>query len=260
MIPPPSRERRSPTARNSPLGDDNLKWSIGPPERWREHGCTRGERKCPRQAGPRPGRHWLRPDPTRPQAIHRERRPVWRTPITALRQLLLLRHAKSSWDDANLSDHARPLNNRGRRSAAAMRAAMLNLGISPDVVLVSSARRTLQTLEALEPWDDTPLVEPMDALYLAPGPQLFEVLRGVAETARSIMLIGHNPGLHELALSLVGDIDLALSNADIRRLAEGFPTGALAEFTIAGSWASLAPGGGHLSRFLVPRDLPELAG
>jgi phosphohistidine phosphatase len=177
-----------------------------------------------------------------------------------LRQLLLLRHAKSSWDDANLSDHARPLNNRGRRSAAAMRTAMHNLGISPDVVLVSSARRTLQTLEALEPWEETPLVEPMDALYLAPGTQLLEVLRGVAETARSVMVIGHNPGLHELAMGLVGETELALSNGDIRRLAEGFPTGALAEFTIAGSWASLAPGGGRLSRFLVPRDLPELAG
>ena len=84
-----------------------------------------------------------------------------------MRQLLLMRHAKSSWDDPRLSDHARPLNARGRQAAAAMRQAMHELGLTPDVVLVSSARRTLQTMEALEPWADTPLVEPMDALYLA---------------------------------------------------------------------------------------------
>ena len=80
-----------------------------------------------------------------------------------MRQLLLLRHAKSSWDDASMPDRDRPLNARGRRSAAAMRQAMRNLGLSPDVVLVSTARRTMETLEALEPWDETPLIDPIDA-------------------------------------------------------------------------------------------------
>ena len=64
-----------------------------------------------------------------------------------MRQLLLLRHAKSSWDDPALSDHARPLNARGRRAATAMAQAMRELGLAPDIVLVSSARRTLQTLK-----------------------------------------------------------------------------------------------------------------
>jgi phosphohistidine phosphatase len=176
-----------------------------------------------------------------------------------LRQLLLMRHAKSSWDDPKLSDHARPLNARGRQAAAAMRRAMHELGLAPDIVLVSSARRTLQTLEALEPWDDTPLVEPMDALYLATAPQLLQVLRGVAETARSVLLVGHNPGLHELALLLVGAQGMTLGGPSTRRLAEGYPTGALAEFTIAGSWRTLGEGSGRLLRFLCPRDLPELA-
>ena len=67
--------------------------------------------------------------------------------------------------------------------------AMRRLGLAPDVVLVSSARRTLQTLQALEPWDDTPLIEPMDSLYLASGSQMLGVLQGVAETARSVLLI-----------------------------------------------------------------------
>jgi phosphohistidine phosphatase len=173
-----------------------------------------------------------------------------------LRQLLLIRHAKSSWDDPGLSDHSRPLNARGRAAAAAMRQTLLGLALSPDVVLVSSARRTLQTLEALEPWEETPIVEPMDALYLATAPQLLKMLNGVAETARSVMMIGHNPGLHELALQLAGS---ARDPADARRLAEGFPTGALAEFVIPGAWGTLSPGGGRLHRFVCPRDLPHLA-
>lgn len=175
---------------------------------------------------------------------------------TALRQLLLLRHAKSAWDDPALSDHSRPLNQRGRAAAAAMRAALLGLALSPDVVLVSSARRTLQTLEALEPWEETPpIIEPMDALYLATAPQILKVLNGVAETARSVMVIGHNPGLHELAVQLAGT---ARDPADARRLAEGFPTGAMAEFVIPGAWRALAPGAAQLHRFVCPRDLPQL--
>ncbi len=173
-----------------------------------------------------------------------------------MRQLLLLRHAKSAWDNAGIADHNRPLTARGRAAAAAMRQAMLGLALSPDVVLVSSARRTLQTLEALEPWEETPLVEPMDALYLATAPEMLTILNGVAETARSVMVIGHNPGLHELAVTLTGS---ARDQADAKRLAEGYPTGALAEFTLAGPWGTLAAGGGRLHRFLCPRDLPELA-
>ncbi len=173
-----------------------------------------------------------------------------------MRQLLLLRHAKSAWDDPGLSDHSRPLNARGRLAATAMRQAMLGLALTPDVVLVSSSRRTLQTLEALEPWEETPIVEPMDALYLATAAQMLQMLNKVAETARSVLLIGHNPGMHELALQLTGS---ARDPADARRLAEGYPTSALAEFSVAGSWRALAPGGARLHRFLAPRDLPHLA-
>ncbi|MEN9499012.1 MAG: hypothetical protein RIS83_831 [Pseudomonadota bacterium] len=176
-----------------------------------------------------------------------------------MRQLLLLRHAKSAWDDPALADHARVLNGRGRRAATAMAHAMQALGLSPDVVLVSSARRTLQTLEALTPLPDSPLIEPMDELYLAPWQQLLAVLRRVPETARSVLLIGHNPGLHDLALALSG-ADAMPGNAEARRMAEAFPTAALAEFSIASPWAELSEGGGRLVRFMIPADLPEMAG
>jgi len=173
-----------------------------------------------------------------------------------MRQLLLLRHAKSSRADATIPDRDRPLSARGRRSAAIMRQAMHDLGLAPDVVLVSTSRRTMETLEALEPWGDTPLVEPMDSLYLANPMQLTAALHGVPETVRSVLLIGHNPGLHDLARSLAG----RRSGSEAERcLAAGFPTGALAEFVVAGSWWELREGGGRLVRFLTPRML-EAAG
>jgi phosphohistidine phosphatase len=170
-----------------------------------------------------------------------------------MRQLLLLRHAKSSWDDASIPDRDRPLNPRGRRSAGVIRHAMRDLGLAPDVVLVSTARRTMETLEALEPWDDTPLVEPMDSLYLANPMQLIAALHSVAETVRSVLVIGHNPGLHDLALTLAGPRAIAGGGLNERALAAGFPTGALAEFVVAGSWWELREAGGKLVRFLTPR-------
>jgi phosphohistidine phosphatase len=178
---------------------------------------------------------------------------------SAMRQLLLLRHAKSSWDDASLSDHSRPLNARGRMAAATMAERMRELGLVPDIVLVSSSRRTLQTLEALQPIEGGPIVEVMDDLYLASWPQLLGALRAVPETARSALLLGHNPGMHELGLALMGPAGAAMGGAYARRLAEGYPTGALAEFTVAGAWSQLAEGGGRLVRFLAPRDPPEVA-
>ena len=173
-----------------------------------------------------------------------------------MRQLLLLRHAKSSWDDRELPDHARPLNPRGRLAAATMRDTMTSLGLAPDVVLLSSSLRTRQTLQALEPWADTPLVEPMDTLYLATAAVLMKTLKAVPETVRSVLLVGHNPGLHELAMRLVGAHAMSYENPDLRQLAEGYPSGALAEFTVPGPWSALDDGGGRLVRFLCPRDLP----
>jgi phosphohistidine phosphatase len=176
-----------------------------------------------------------------------------------MRQLLLLRHAKSAHGDPGLSDHARPLDGAGLRAATAMRRAIRELGLTPDMVLVSSSRRTLETLEAMEPWDETPLVETMDALYLATAPQLLTALRDVPETVRGLMLVGHNPGLHDLALTLAGPHGMSSNRHTTRSLAEGFPPGALAEFTVASSWRDLAAGGGRLVRFLAPKDLPEMA-
>jgi phosphohistidine phosphatase len=173
-----------------------------------------------------------------------------------MHQLLLLRHAKSSWDEPKLADRDRSLNKRGRRAAGMMRQAMLDLGLTPDVVLVSPSRRTLETLAAIEPWDDTPLVEQVELLYLATAPQMLGILQGMNETVRSVLLIGHNPGMHELSVQLAGS---SVAGEATQRLAHAFPTGALAEFAIATQWQRLDAAGTRLVRFLTPKELPETA-
>ncbi len=174
-----------------------------------------------------------------------------------MHQLLLLRHANSAHDNPALPDHARPLSGKGQVAAVAMARAMRELGLQPDLVLVSSSRRTLETLERLEPWDDTPLIEPMDGLYMATALQMLKALHGIAETVRGAMVVGHNPGLQELALLLVGGKDAAERTPAMRRLGEGFPPAALAEFVISGPWHALKPGGARLVRFLAPADLRD---
>ena len=173
---------------------------------------------------------------------------------SAMHTLMLLRHAKSSWDDNSLSDHARPLNRRGRLAAEAMREVMRGLGLTPDLVLVSSSRRTLQTMEALEPWTPAPRVEPLDTLYLASADAIVDVLSDVAESVGCALLIGHNPGLHETAVHLSGSS--APLDTDLSKLQAGFPTGALAVLSCE-SWAGLARGPAQLDRFILPRDLPD---
>jgi phosphohistidine phosphatase len=173
-----------------------------------------------------------------------------------MHQLLLLRHAKSSWDDAKLADRDRPLNKRGYRAAASMRQAIIDLGLIPDLVLVSPARRVHETLAALEPWDETPLIESIEALYLANAEQMRTLLQEVNETVRSVMLIGHNPGMQELAAQLAaGSFDSEFK----RRLLAGFPTAALAEFSVGTRWEQLDAGATRLVRFLTPKTLAESA-
>lgn len=173
-----------------------------------------------------------------------------------MRQLLLLRHAKSSWDDPKLPDHARPLNSRGRRAAEAVRGVLDELGVAPELVLVSSARRTLQTLAALEPWRVAPRVEPLDALYLASAADMLSVLREAGGEASCVMLVGHNPGLHELALLLSGE---GSDHEQRASLEEGYPTAALAVLSVEGGWSGLRPGGGALRRFVASGDQADPA-
>lgn len=175
-----------------------------------------------------------------------------------MRQLLLLRHAKSSWDDTSLNDHDRPLDAEGRSAAATLRGALATLGLSPDLILVSSSRRTRETLEQLEPLAERSRVVRKNDLYLASPRQILEQIAGAPPDTGSIMIIAHNPGLHDLAMMLIGAHAVTLGQPDTMRVARGFPTAALAEFSVAGAWQAL-PQGARLVRFLTPHDLSQQA-
>jgi phosphohistidine phosphatase len=166
--------------------------------------------------------------------------------------LYLLRHAKSSWADAGLDDHERPLAPRGEKAARRIGAHLAQRAHPPELVLCSSARRTTMTLAGIAPalpaGVDTSIEDP---LYAASSGELLERLRRVSDDVGGVMLIGHNPGLEALAHLLVGAGDASLR----ARLATKYPTGALATMSFTGSWTSLGPGRATLEGYVVPRDL-----
>lgn len=171
-----------------------------------------------------------------------------------MKTLALLRHAKSDWSDRDLDDFDRPLAPRGLKAARRMGKAMRKLGLVPDLVLCSRARRTCQTwdLAAPELACDAPVSARRD-LYLASPDSLLHAIRGVEPDTGTLLLIGHNPGIHGLAAALSGpDSDPMAA----RTMLESFPTAALAVLTFeARSWRDAGPGAGRLIQFLRPRAL-----
>jgi len=167
-----------------------------------------------------------------------------------MKRLYLLRHAKSSWKDTSLPDHDRPLAGRGRRAAKAIAGHLREQGIEPELVLCSSARRARDTLDRIEPALGNPAVRVEGDLYAASAPALLERLRRVSATVESVMLIGHNPGLQDLAL------DLARPSPTVGELARKYPTAALATLAFApSSWQELDHDSAELVALVRPREL-----
>ena len=163
--------------------------------------------------------------------------------------LLLLRHAKSSWVDPTLPDHDRPLASRGRRDAKRIAKHLAALEFEPELVLCSSAVRTRETLELVRPALGNSKVLFEDGLYGASSDELLARIRVVPDAVGSVMLIGHNPGLEQLALLL------ASSGDELRRLETKFPTAALATLAVETTWSRLAPGDAILTAYIVPKQL-----
>jgi phosphohistidine phosphatase len=171
--------------------------------------------------------------------------------------LTLLRHAKSTWDDPVARDFDRPLNKRGRKAARAVGREMRALDLDYDAVIASPAVRVVETLRdvgegcgrAIEPvWDQ--------AMYLASPAVLMERVHRADDGCERLLLVGHNPGLEQLAAALTGMDETGL----LGELEAKYPTATLAEirFDVA-RWCEVAQGGGTLARFIRPRDLdPEL--
>ena len=171
-----------------------------------------------------------------------------------MKTLLLLRHAKSAWSDPRLDDHDRPLNGRGERAAKAVADRIARQGPRPDLILCSTAMRTRQTLAPLLKRLDGPAppISLENGLYLASEDALLARLQAVADDVSTVLLIGHNDGIGQLAVSLAGD-----GPADaLAALRAKYPTGALAVLRAPdASWADLRPGSAKLLEFVRPRDL-----
>jgi len=170
-----------------------------------------------------------------------------------VRTLLLLRHAKSSWDDPALDDHARPLTTRGIEAARRIARYLADQHLRVDLVLCSSARRATQTLEELQPATEaTAEVQITDELYGASSRAILQRLRPIDPTLSSVLVIGHNPGLEDLTSDLAGDGEVAAMN----QLRAKFPTAALAVLDLGSTkWTDLGPGAAHLTALVVPRGL-----
>ncbi|MCB1504800.1 MAG: histidine phosphatase family protein [Hyphomicrobiaceae bacterium] len=168
--------------------------------------------------------------------------------------LLLLRHAKSSWDDPTQGDFDRPLAKRGTKAAALIGKHLVKNALVPDFVLCSTAVRTRATLTLVmnEITEDRPKVLYEDALYLADPETLLQRIKTLAQHPTVLMVVGHNPGLHALALELTG----GGHKAAVQSLAMQFPTAALAHLTFdVDGWRRIEPATGTLVDFVLPRRL-----
>jgi phosphohistidine phosphatase len=172
-------------------------------------------------------------------------------------RLLLLRHAKSAWDDTRLADFDRPLAARGRRAATMIGEHLAAHRLTPDRILCSSARRTRETLIGLMPMIPSDLDIRITRDLYEVGSEAYRACIGaLGGNARNLMLIGHNPTMQDTALELIGSGNPALRD----EIAAKFPTAGLAviDFDIQ-KWSELKPRTGRVVAFFRPREL-ELVG
>jgi phosphohistidine phosphatase len=178
------------------------------------------------------------------------------------RALVLFRHAKSAWPD--VPDHERPLAHRGIRAAPVMGRWLRDAGLVPDRVLCSTARRARETWQFAQPGlAATPPVSFEDRIYGGDAMELLALIREMPPATGTLLLIGHNPAIEDLALMLAApspDPGAAGRDAttpgDLDRMRAKFPTAAIAVLEPAGTWHELAPGQARLTAFVTPRDLP----
>jgi phosphohistidine phosphatase len=172
---------------------------------------------------------------------------------TGMRRLILFRHAKSDWP-GGLADHERPLGPRGRKDAPRMGEELARDGLRPDLAIVSTAVRTRETWDLAAPFLDDVPVRFERRLYEAAPEAILSVIRGVADSVATLLVLGHNPGLEMTASFLVSEGPRRLRD----RLGEKFPTAAIAVIRFSeGGWRDIGQGSGELARFLTPGDIGE---
>jgi phosphohistidine phosphatase len=168
-----------------------------------------------------------------------------------MRRLLLLRHAKSD-RPAGVDDHERPLASRGRLDSARMGRVMAAHCLRPDLAIVSTARRTRETWELARPAFGAQIVQQDESrIYDASAAAILDVVHEADSSLHTLLLVGHNPGLHSLILELIGTAE----KSGLARLQQKFPTAGLVviDFDID-LWTQASMGGGRLERFETPKS------
>lgn len=174
-----------------------------------------------------------------------------------MKTIYLLRHAKSDWGDSGLTDHDRPLNERGRDAAPRMAAYIKANRYKPDLVLCSTARRTVETFDLIKgDLSRDVAVEFEEGLYLAEPRHLVQRLRFVDDAVKAVMFIGHNPGIAQFANELSAPPEDAAAEKVHRRMRDKFSTCALAVIqSPAKTWRDVRAGASTLKDFMRPKDL-----
>ncbi|MFC8585901.1 SixA phosphatase family protein [Streptomyces sp. NPDC057217] len=166
------------------------------------------------------------------------------------RRIVLLRHAKADWPQ--VSDHERPLAERGRSDAPVAGRKLAETGIGFDLALCSTAVRTRETWKlAVQELPERPRTVYEDRLYEASLGELIALLNDVPDEVSDLLVIGHNPGMHALADALAGRAE---GDTATRMNRSGFPTSAFAVLTFDGSWKSVEHDVGSLVGFWTPHD------
>jgi phosphohistidine phosphatase len=170
-----------------------------------------------------------------------------------MRRLMLLRHAKSDWSLPGQADHDRDLAARGRKAAPLVGRYMAEHAIIPDHAIVSTATRTRETWRLVaDMFPRKPPADFEDRIYEASPRDILAAIAGAPASARSLLVVGHNPGFHEIANLLVASGDKRMRAT----LQDKFPTAALAVIDLdIDDWAAIRPGSGRLESFVTPRAL-----
>lgn len=167
-----------------------------------------------------------------------------------MKRLHLLRHAKSAWNDAALDDHDRPLAPRGRSAAKALALRLAQRRIHPQLVICSTATRARQTLSLIADAVEEAQTVYEPRLYHASLEALRHRVSELPDDCDEVLMVGHNPGLQDLA------VDLAEPGPLRDRIAVKLPTGALVTITgMVDTWDELSAGRGTLTDLVLPRDL-----
>ena len=169
-----------------------------------------------------------------------------------MKHFLIMRHAKSAWDDPLVADHDRPLNGRGRKAAPAMGRWVADQGLIPDAVLLSSAKRVAETWAlASGEWENPPMAMGDRGLYMAWPGRVIDVLKEVDPDAKTVMLINHEPTVSALAEVLAKP---PIPKECARAFAH-YPTAGVCVLEYDGEWAEVGAQSMRFARFQVPKEL-----